>query len=357
MKLISIYILLFVAQNSFAALPPTYREGQMTFSANTEYFSTTANYDRFSNKLTLPFGQKYQNITTTIDGKFDLPENFVIGGGINMAYARSTGEDLFISLPATKNRTNSEISDGHAFAQYFLDYGRFRLVPELKGALAFKRINLNDNLNDSVLTNDYADSLQAGSWAIINLGQLRGYGYLGFLYQDDDRANDMTWQAGLLWRSHHFLLAGSFDGYQPVINDKQTLNYPRENRTFFVDGQSFRYYATNPALTELRLTAGLAFENNIQITAGWGTTLLGTETAQGQTLFAGLSFGVDMAGGPGANFEHKKHKHMAPATGSHEDSGTRKGHRKGGDGEKTRDKDEGGDFQPDIEEYDESLFD
>jgi hypothetical protein len=351
MRIISIYLLLFVAQNAFAALPPTYRDGQMSFSVNTDYFSTTANYDRFGNKIALPYGWKYENITTSIDAQFDLPENFVIGGGLGMASATSHGEDLIIPLPYTKTRTNSEITNAHAFAQYFIDYERFRLVPELRAVASFKQINLYDFTNDSVLTNDYADSVTAGSWAIVNFGQLRAFGYLGFMYQDDGRASEMPWQAGVLWRSRHFLVSGAFDGYQPVINDKYTsfVNgvYPRENRTFYVDGNSFRYYATNPALTEIRLTGGYAFENNLQVTAGFGQTLMGTETAQGISIFAGVSFGVDMAAGPNSSFEHKKPRRPTPANPDEPQDMKRT----------PRLKNKEGDFQPTLEQYDESLFD
>jgi hypothetical protein len=324
----------------------------MNFSLNTEYFSSTQNYNRYGDSVPLFITNgNYTNITTTLDASFDLEGNFVIGGGVDLGVASTKTATPPITIEdVTFN--NSQITNAHFFGQYFFDYDRFRIVPEVKGSLTFQTINLSDIFNTSPLTQEYTNTAQAGAWAIVNFGSLRGWGYLGFKYQDDNRANLMPWEAGLLWRNHNLLLAGSFDGYQTVVNDtySNTNPYIRETRIDYADGGSFRYYSTNPSVTEVKVIGGYAFENNIIVTVGYGATISGTETALGSTVYGGISFGVDMAGGPASSFStHKKRKPVM---------------RDNGDGTQTpmprpmdASPDQNGGFQPDLEQYDESLFD
>jgi hypothetical protein len=153
----------------------------------------------------------------------------------------------------------------------------------------------------------------------------------------------IPWEIGGLFQFHSVFIAGEIDGYDTVIDDNLTATYQRETLQDRVDGGSFRYFSTNPNYSEFRLTAGFALGRDFVLTGSFANTLMGEETAYGQSYGLSLSYSFDttMTGG-------HYNDDLKPQTEAARKAEKAKRLKMGGG--------EGG-FEPEIENYDESLFD
>ncbi len=338
----------FVSVTALADLPPVYHVGQVTLSDTSSYFSTNQNYDRYGNKQDLCYPQvgscdyKFQTETNSIDGKYDLDSALGVwsfGAGVDIDYADSRGPDpVYLT---EKDRTNSQFDDVHFVMQKPIPLQMFRVIPEVKGTIAFNPINMNQivyngpgtNYYDNALTSNACDALQAGSWIVGSFPHTQLYAYVGYEYRDDQYSSLIPWQAGGLFQFHRFIFGGELDGYNSATNDQ--YGYGREILTDRVDGGSYKYFAADPVESDVRLNIGYSITPDLTVTGAWSNTISGQEIAIGQTFYASLAYSFDVAGGGRSRYNDD----LLPR----DKNGKASPHRQG-------------QFQPSVEKYDQSLF-
>jgi len=335
---ILMFILLFAWDvSSFAALPSAFRPGRFRFSAETEYFSTKANYDKDGEKVDLPTNESYSVLTNSFDAAMYTDSRMAWSAGVGYAYAKST--DSF-----SVDRTNGVFTDAHASVQKLIALSAFRLIPEIQVLFPFKEIDPN---GDEVLTNEGVTTIKAGSWAAFPLGPVKLYGYAGYENRGDGRSALLPWLVGLDWKATSaWSLDAEIGGFRSISDDEFKANDQTIRRTSVtnkVDGGSLRYYSVNPNLTDVKIEARFAASRDFTIQAGLAQTLAGQNTAQGMTILVGVALNMD----PPAIIDQEARRRAAPTR--HAESKSRKR------GEKEKGLDDGYDepkdqFTPTIEE-------
>ncbi len=340
--------LILLPVTALADLPPVYHVDQMTVSDTSSYFSSDQNYDRYGNKVPLyPYycafsDCKFTTETNSIDGKYDMDSALGVwsfGGGVDINYSQSRGPDIVYG--GEKDRSNSQFDDAHFVLQKPIPLQMFRIIPEIKGSVAFNPISMSQipevgtSYYDDALTSDNCDTLQAGSWIVGNFPHTRLYAYVGYQYRDDQYASLLPWMAGGLFQFHHFIFGGELDGYSNVTQDQ--YGYGRETLTDRVDGGSFKYFAANPIESDYRINLGYSITRDLTLTGAWSNTMSGEEIAAGQTFYATIAYSFDTSGNSGGHYNDDLLPH---------DQKKAKSPRRRGDRQ----------FQPNYEKYDESLF-
>ncbi len=335
---------------AMADLPPVYHVGEVTLSDTSTYFTSKANYDRYGDKVDLPSdssGQYYFNTqTNSIDGAYDLATRLGVwrfGAGLDINDSTSRGPDVVYG--GDQNRSNSQFDDVHFLLQKPIPLQQFRIIPEFKGTVTFNPINYSrvpytgvgtDFYNDA-LTSDDCDIAQIGSWFVGNFPYGSAYAYVGYEYRDSQYSALLPYAAGGLFRYNQFLVGAEIDGFDYVTNDQYNPynNYPRHELTERVDGNSYKYFATNPIESDFRINAGYSFSPNFSVNAGWSNTISGQETAIGQTYLVSLAYSFDVTGG--ANSQYNDDLLPRNTAGAPQSNSS-------------------GKFQPRTEKYDKSLF-
>lgn len=328
--LFTIFIFVF-SRVTHAALPPSFRTGRITLQLESEYFKTDANYDLDGESQKLLSDNNYTNIANTFTGTYFLDGGWSLGGGFGYAYA--TSESI-------ENRTNGKLTHLLARGQKLFAISLFRLIPEVELTMTTDKIEED---RDEVLTSEGTNGIKAGTWLTMDVWRFRAYGYAGFDYRDDGRAGLMPWRGGLALRQAKWFFSGEMGGIETITDDEYIdSRFERTLITSRTNAGSLRYYSVNPRLVEMRALAGFEILSNLQLSLGYGQTLIGKSTADGQSLFLALTYNIETQAG------------ASPVTDS--PRATRKLiHQDDVKSRKARQKDE--EFEPEIEnDYDDSLF-
>jgi hypothetical protein len=263
------------------APPGRWSKGSFGISLNTEYFTSKANYDieRGSYKR-LPLDSSYSSIEGRLKARFNFTSRFSLFGGAGLMNARAVD-------PLNEKVTN-QISDLFLGADFLLTKKVFHVIPEVQVGYPIDRIDVN---RTEPLTNDGYPYIRAGIFAHRPFRKFRLGGYAGF---------HVPLEGGLAKRFHYevtgdyllfqyITLGVGINGYETVMSDDLTLA-DRVILTTRANAGSQRYYSFDPALIEARMWIGYRANETLWLRLGYGKTLDGMHTAEGQSVLASLAY-------------------------------------------------------------------
>lgn len=267
---------------AYAAMPSSFHTGRITLSAESEYFWTKSNYDDVGVSRPLPSSNSYSNLTNTFAATYFKEGGWALTGGAGFAYASSS---------SLEDRTSGKITNFLARAQKLISFSPLRLVPQADLVATTQRVSPE---TDEVLSHEGAHSVRIGSWLTYDFRLIRTYGYAGFDYRDDGRSSLLPWAGGLGFKTTPWSFTIELNGYQSLTDDEYTdTPLQRTIVTNKVSAGSLRYYSVNPNLIEARAQGGFKFADNYNFNFGYAQTLAGENTAEGQSVFLGLTYNID----------------------------------------------------------------
>jgi hypothetical protein len=170
--------------------------------------------------------------------------------------------------------------------------GSFIFLPAARIEQSIAKVENLPNHNGEVMTNEAASNYQFGFWTLMNVWKLRPHLFLGYKIQDDDRANFAVWALGARFNGGRFWIDGEVNGQKVVVDDGAKGNFTDElSRKAVIDianGGSYRYYAVNPEWIEAETSIGLNISPGISVAGGLAHTISGENTAYGLSLFGKL---------------------------------------------------------------------
>ena len=232
-----------------------------------EYFTSEENLsDAGGDKDPLPFGDNYTSFTNLFEIGYSMRPGFRVSAGGEFAYASSEG--------TLEDRTNSEFTNLILSAQYFYGTGVLRLVPNFRATIALNEI---EQTQDDVLTSDGSSRYEFGGWLRYPIWVLDNFVYLGYTYQEDDKADLLTWSIGTKWVKSKFIIKGQLNGVTTVVDDAQTdfISGRRTDINNITSAGSLRYNSINPNYTEFETTIQYALKPNMRFGGGIGHTVTG----------------------------------------------------------------------------------
>jgi hypothetical protein len=267
---------LFIVFNLVSAqtLPKPPRRQRVQAMGTLDYFNSSANYSSSGGAFKdLPNGGSYKNILTRFGGSYDLDNQWHLLG--SLLASKATAEDV------------SQTNDGFAMselsgeAQYWLMRRPAWIVPELKFIYPLQRVS--DSTQD-IITGEGAMALQAGAWVAKKIGAIRGYGYLGYKYQDEGRAGLVPWTLAVEYRPEMWFIDGGFRGFETLVESSDDRTQ-RELVLARTNAGSLKYFSVNPSSKEVFGEVGMHNRD-------WSAWLGLSQTFNGEEYAAGLTASV-----------------------------------------------------------------
>lgn len=249
-------------------------------SADLNYFTTTTNYQAGgSSTEDLPNGGSFTDLKAEVLYTQDLDSAQRVYGGFNYGSVESYDGSL--------TRSNSGFNEILAGGQYWIKFGGYRFAPALDIVYPLFRVSRG---GDDALLGEGALKVRAGSWMFLRYGNFHPFLYLGYEYRDEGRSHAIPYAIGAKWRAKPIFVQIDYSGFERLFDNADTEN--RQSREVFlrrVDGGSYRYYAINPSISEIALSAGYSF-GSVSVHAGASYTVNGSSVAGGLAWFGGLKF-------------------------------------------------------------------
>lgn len=254
-----------------------FRKGTYDFEVETQYFKTNANYSSSGDAVqTLLFGQSYEIYNVYLKTRYDLSRRSSWYGHLNMANATSQGLDA--------SRTNSSIPEAKIGYAYLPYSEALDMILDFSVLIPFSKISEN---TDSALNSEGVIEATALMRLQKQMSSILTYGYLGGTFRQS-RSSLVPWGAGLEFSFPGWSLGGKLFGYESVTNDPDTGDKTQRlivvNR---VNGSSLKFYSVNPSVVDSEIYGKFRLTKTWTLSAGVGTTLTGSEAANG--IHGGLS--------------------------------------------------------------------
>ena len=304
-----------VSISSYATPIPNASIGGFDIIYDGEYFTSDENLtDASGEKDPLPFGDGYTNFTNLFEIGYSMRPGFRISGGGEFAFATSDG--------TLENRSNSEFTNLILSGQYFIGTGKFRAVPNFRASIAMNEI---ERFQDEVITSEGSSQYEFGSWFRYPLWVLDNYFYVAYVYSEDDKADLLKWALGTKWTKKSIIVRGQLNGVSTVADDAQTdfIFNRRTDTNNQTSAGSLRYNSINPSYIEFETTVEYQTSPTMRFGGGLGHTITGKNYGYGLSIL--LTFTTEFAKGDGEIEDAYR-------------------------------LDGSGNFQPELEEYDEDLF-
>ena len=264
-----------------AERPSPPRTGTLEFGASYAYFTTGANYDQNGSKTAIPNGGGLSTNQGQLSTAYDWARRWRTFGALN--YNRTASTDGYF------DRENGALTDVALGAQYYTTYGRFTLIPQIDGRATLYTIN---ETSDQAVFGEGVNTFRGGGWAIWRLGNLQPFTYLGGEYRDAGRSSLGHYVLGAHYKHDALWLETTLRGYFSMTDDSDFSLANRARRFAYlqrVNGSSQRFYAVNPALTEVSLEGGLALDQ-FNVFIGGSLSVAGQTMAQGWGAWGGVRF-------------------------------------------------------------------
>jgi len=300
---------------SAANPPPNATLGAFSFGYRAEYFFSTQNLGVNSGDTDALSGDgEYSNFSNMLEAAYTLPMNLRLSLGGTFAYAES------FSL-AFGPRTDSRFNRVSVGAQYYKDFGRLLFVPMFLANIALEEVNQNEI---DVLTSEATNQYQLGAWFKYPVWKFDNWIYGGYRFQGDQKADHLIWGLGTRFFPAEWFVQGGVTGFivaRNDLNDFFPINRTLPNQRLAAG--SLRYNSVDPEWIEGELIAGYRSKQGYEFSGGINHQITGRNTGYGPTFL--LNFSMDF------NLDGRKI-----------DSANRIS--------------ETGQFNPDYETYDESVF-
>ncbi len=280
--MLTLFLLLITMGFSAAAEVPQAPDGlDFRVDANLTYFSSQTNY--------LPGGGSSQDLRnggyfTDIIGRLqytqDLSKSQRVYGGFT--YSQTESYD------GTNTRTNNGFNEILTGGQMWFRMGSYNLVAA--GDLVYPLYRVSRDADDVPL-GEGAMKIRAGAWFIYPMGKLSPFVNMAYEYRDEGRSHAIPYSVGAYYKfGRSFWVQGEYRGFEKLFDNADTEN--RTNRDQFlqrVSGGSYRYFALNPAMSELAASTGYSF-GTITVYGEAAYMVNGANVADGMTFMAGLAY-------------------------------------------------------------------
>lgn len=273
------------------ASPQGYRPGYLLMEVKGDIYRTNANYDRFQGgkQSNLSGDNYYANQQYILGIRYDF--NDMISAFSSMGLGFAEAQDAFTKRSRTTATDFTLGGDVKLFST-----GILSAVAEIKGSLPFNR---QDHTIIDVTTGEGAATVQGGMYLAGDFNWTLVYAYLGVRYQDEGRALLMPWAVHGDFYLGDFIFAGEVSGYSAMTDDDYTKNQAYKNTYNDVrNGGSWRYYAVNPTLIDVKGWVGYQITDDLTARVGYGSSVYGLRTASGQSILFELAFGFDTLSDP-----------------------------------------------------------
>lgn len=299
---ISIIVLLLNLFSSLAnAGPLGYKEGRWILKAKESYFDTSKNFDKNGVSKDLTNNQSLTLLTTSLSATYDISQNISLFSALDSVYGKSIGYDF--------SRTRFTPTDFKLGGDFKLLSTIVDIIPELMVTIPIVTVS---NTTDELIPSDGVIELKVGGYVSKRFDWFSSYGYLGYASRDDGRSSLMPYEIQMLKSFESFQLTAGVWGYESLSDDTKTKTPAERNIvTARVNGSSFKFYAVNPSVTEAGGSIGFGLGSDIFARAGYSHTILGANTAYGDTFWASLSYSFGGAPTQGPFHEIKRIKEKA----------------------------------------------
>lgn len=249
--------------------------------ANLTYFSSQTNYGAGGgSREDLRNGGYFTDIIGRLQYTQDLNRSQRVYGGFTFSQTESSD--------GTNTRTNNGFNEILAGGQMWFPMGSYNLVAAGDFVYPLYRVSRD---GDDVPLGEGAMKIRGGGWFIYPMGKLQGFLNLGYEYRDEGRSHAIPYSAGAFYKLTRALwVQGEYRGYEKLFDNADTEN--RASRDLFlqrVSGGSYRYFALNPAMSEVAVSAGYTF-GTITVYGDAAYMVNGANVADGMTFMAGLAY-------------------------------------------------------------------
>lgn len=269
-----------LAIDSVEAPPSNWKKGGWGFSAQAEYFQSRANYDEVRGSYSkLATNNSFNSLESTSRIRYSLSRTFSFYAGLGVSQARA--------IDSVSEKTNSGLSQALIGGDFLLWNRWIRLVPEVQLGATLAPIKKNQT---QPLYGDGVNYLSIGLHALKPFSYFRLTGYAGAYIPADGFAKLFRYSLGADWRfTKRFAVIAEISGYETLLKDELTLA-ERSTTTTSANAGSMRFATYNPALLESRIWLGFKPDDDFELRAGYGKTIDGVRSAEGQSILFSLSF-------------------------------------------------------------------
>ena len=303
--MVSMLMLFFTLQtlisNAQAERPQPPQTSAYRIGAGAEYYQTTHNFDSQGESRKLIGDGDFSTVSGELNASYDWNRMFRTSAFMSFANARSNGTPTLLGPGSFNNlvaRSNTGINELGTSVQAWLPVDVLHLAAE--AGVRYPLWSVNEDA-DQPLIGEGAGQYNLGLWAIAKTKPVQPFGYLGFTYRDAGRSSLLPYAVGAHLQVRQWWAEASWYGQFTVMEDADTQN--RAMRDYFVnrvDAGSYRFYAVNPTLHNLQLQTGFQF-GPFGLLAGFSTSMMGNNAADGWAIHGGLSFSSEIFSKPAAN--------------------------------------------------------
>ncbi|MGZ3722208.1 MAG: hypothetical protein ACXVA9_04710 [Bdellovibrionales bacterium] len=266
-------------------------EGQYEAKGEFQYLTTSANYPSGGgSSSSLLFGGKLTRMLGVAEVTYDFSPAIRFWGGFSGGQTTTDNYNAAASVFSTvmQTKTLSGMSEGWLGGQWWTEYQKLDIVPQVDFVFPFSRANTN---SPDPLLGEGAIRFQAGSWVMLPMNEFTPFGYLGFAYRDEGRSSLLPYNAGLRFgHPETWWIQAEVRGFQSITDDSNSGNRAvRDAYLINVDGGSYEFDAINPSRTDIAAMAGARF-NQIGIYGGFSKSLVGRNSADDWEIRAGFTF-------------------------------------------------------------------
>jgi hypothetical protein len=256
-----------------------WREGSLSVSTQSEFFSTNANYsDSRTSYERLASDSNLSSLETRAKVRYGWSRSIAVFSGLGLNYIRA--------LDPVQDKTNSAFTDVSFGANFQLPWQEpwqkwFRLVPEFEISLPFDKTQTGQTVP---MTNDGVAYVRTGTFLFKRINRFNLDAYLGMHYPLEELATRIFYNASFeMQLKKGFTLGSGLAGYESVLSDKST--YTKRLPTYSsASAGSQRFWAYNPALLEMRGWVGFLPTKDFAFRLAYTRTLNGIRTAAGQSV-------------------------------------------------------------------------
>ena len=284
--------------------PLGYNPGRWLFKTSLDWFATDSNYTDSGGAQSLSGDNRFDVYNLNLHSRYDLNDRVSVFGGLGGAAARAA------SSSATVTRfTPTDLALG---IDYGFRLGFLQIIPEIAASYPMNPTSPSQTVP---MTGEGVWTAQAGTYASLEFSQLLAYAYAGYMLRGEGRSTLLPWLVHSTFRVGPILASAEVGGFYTIGDDRDASNPTARRATSFVaNAGSWRFYSTNPNLIEMRVLGGFQATPELLIQGGYGRTLLGQRTAQGQSFIVQVTFGFDTdpirgAGRPSSWGEEVRREH------------------------------------------------
>lgn len=286
-------------------LAPSFHVGTYDMVYYGEYFSSDSNIgDRYGDVDSLPFENSYAEFTNRLEGgyTFDLPARAF--AATRFTYAKT---ESALGIPESKTAT--EFNSLAVGGQYFFKTKRLLIIPEFLYEHSLEEVDVNQT---EPITSDANSAIQAGAFIASYVWKFKSEAYVGYRYHTDNLADLLLWSWRLALRYPEWSITGALAGAIPVSDDVDNDFFPGELQRQVllnqVNGGSYRHHSINPQWVDASVEGAYRIDPKMKAVIGAKHTLTGKNTAFGWSVLVGFiaEFGESKASDatiPGAEFQ------------------------------------------------------